>query len=45
MLIVKSLHIIFMVAWFAGALLSETERFLEWEKQQARTIPGYAVPR
>jgi uncharacterized membrane protein YkvA (DUF1232 family) len=34
-----------MVVWFAGALLSETERFLEWEKQQARTIPGYAVPR
>jgi uncharacterized membrane protein YkvA (DUF1232 family) len=34
-----------VVAWFAGALLAETERFIEWEKEQARTIPGYAVPR
>jgi uncharacterized membrane protein YkvA (DUF1232 family) len=33
-----------MVAWFAGALLDETERFLEWEKERARTIPGYTVP-
>ena len=33
-----------MVAWLAGALLDETERFLEWERQRARTIPGYTVP-
>jgi uncharacterized membrane protein YkvA (DUF1232 family) len=33
-----------MAAWFAGALLDETERFLEWERDRARTIPGYAVP-
>jgi uncharacterized membrane protein YkvA (DUF1232 family) len=33
-----------MAVWFAGALLDETERFLAWEREQARTIPGYAVP-
>ena len=33
-----------VAAWFAGAVLDETERFLEWERQRARTIPGYAVP-
>jgi uncharacterized membrane protein YkvA (DUF1232 family) len=33
-----------MAAWFAGALLDETERFLEWERQRAMTIPGYARP-
>jgi uncharacterized membrane protein YkvA (DUF1232 family) len=27
-----------MVAWLAGAVLAETERFLEWEKQRARTV-------
>lgn len=26
----------FVVTWLVGALLSETERFLEWEKQQGR---------
>ena len=34
-----------MAVWFAGALLDETERFLAWERDKARTIPGYAVPR
>jgi uncharacterized membrane protein YkvA (DUF1232 family) len=33
-----------VAAWFAGAVLDETERFLEWERQRARTIPGYTVP-
>jgi uncharacterized membrane protein YkvA (DUF1232 family) len=33
-----------MAVWFAGALLDETERFLAWEREQARTIPGHAVP-
>src|SRR3954451_21036404 len=32
-----------VAAWFAGALLAETERFLEWEKQRAMTVPGYVV--
>jgi uncharacterized membrane protein YkvA (DUF1232 family) len=27
-----------MVTWLAGAMLSETERFLEWEKEQARVV-------
>jgi len=27
-----------MVAWLAGTVLAETERFLEWEKQRARTV-------
>ena len=26
----------FVVTWLVGALLAETERFLEWEKQQGR---------
>ena len=26
----------FVVAWLIGALMSETERFLEWEKSQGR---------
>jgi uncharacterized membrane protein YkvA (DUF1232 family) len=26
----------FVITWLAGALLSETERFLEWEKQRGR---------
>ena len=26
--------------WLAGAVLSETERFLLWEREQARVIPG-----
>jgi uncharacterized membrane protein YkvA (DUF1232 family) len=34
--------------WLAGALLSETERFLEWERQRAhaqqRVVPGQVVP-
>ncbi len=27
-----------MIAWLAGSVLSETERFLEWEKEQARVV-------
>jgi uncharacterized membrane protein YkvA (DUF1232 family) len=27
-----------MVAWLAGAVLAETERFLEWEKQRDRVV-------
>jgi uncharacterized protein DUF1232 len=34
-----------VAAYLAGALLDETERFLEWEKQRARIIPGYAARR
>jgi uncharacterized membrane protein YkvA (DUF1232 family) len=33
-----------VAAWFAGAILDETERFLEWERQQAMVIPGHTVP-
>ncbi len=32
-----------VAAWLAGAVLDETERFLEWERQRARTIPGYVA--
>lgn len=32
-----------VAAWFAGALLDETERFLEWERQRAMVVPGQAV--
>jgi uncharacterized membrane protein YkvA (DUF1232 family) len=27
-----------MITWLAGSVLSETERFLEWEKQRARAV-------
>ena len=29
----------FVAAWLAGAVLSETERFLVWERQRERTVP------
>ncbi|HWH01353.1 MAG TPA: YkvA family protein [Pilimelia sp.] len=29
-----------MIAWLAGAVLDETERFLAWEAQRKRIIPG-----
>jgi hypothetical protein len=29
-----------VAGWLAGALLSETERFLEWERRRATVIPG-----
>jgi uncharacterized membrane protein YkvA (DUF1232 family) len=32
-----------VAAFFAGALLDETERFLEWERQRARVIPGHVI--
>jgi uncharacterized membrane protein YkvA (DUF1232 family) len=38
----------FVVTWLTGALLSETERFLEWEKGQGRgprVVAGQARPR
>jgi uncharacterized membrane protein YkvA (DUF1232 family) len=27
-----------MIAWLAGSILSETERFLEWEKARDRVV-------
>jgi uncharacterized membrane protein YkvA (DUF1232 family) len=33
-----------MAAFFAGALMDETERFLEWERQRDRVVPGHVVP-
>jgi uncharacterized membrane protein YkvA (DUF1232 family) len=33
-----------VAAWFAGAILDETERFLEWERQRSMVIPGHTVP-
>ena len=33
-----------VATFLAGALLDETERFLEWERQRAITIPGLSVP-
>jgi uncharacterized membrane protein YkvA (DUF1232 family) len=29
-----------MITWLAGSVLAETERFLEWERQQGRVIVG-----
>jgi uncharacterized membrane protein YkvA (DUF1232 family) len=29
-----------MIAWLAGSVLSETGRFLEWEKQRDRVVVG-----
>jgi uncharacterized membrane protein YkvA (DUF1232 family) len=31
-----------VAAYLAGAVLDETERFLDWEKQRANVIPGQA---
>jgi uncharacterized membrane protein YkvA (DUF1232 family) len=33
-----------MVTWIAGSVLSETERFLEWERQRDAVVPGKVVP-
>lgn len=32
-----------MITWLAGTVLSETERFIEWEKQQAAVVTGSVV--
>ncbi|MBM7080563.1 MULTISPECIES: YkvA family protein [Micromonospora] len=32
-----------MVTWLAGSVLSETERFLEWEARRASVIPGHVT--
>jgi len=32
-----------MITWLAGTILSETERFLEWEARQQAVIPGRVV--
>lgn len=33
-----------VATWAVGALLDETERFLAWEREQARVIAGETVP-
>ncbi|MEV6598069.1 YkvA family protein [Actinoplanes sp. NPDC051346] len=33
-----------MIAWIAGAVLSETERFLQWEKERDSVLLGKIVP-
>ena len=33
-----------MIAWLAGTVLSETDRFLEWERQRDSILPGTVVP-
>ena len=38
----------FVTSWLVGTLLAETERFLEWEKNQGRgpaVVPGEAIHR
>ncbi|HLL66207.1 MAG TPA: YkvA family protein [Micromonosporaceae bacterium] len=32
-----------VAAYFAGAVLDETERFLEWERGRAAVIPGHVA--
>ncbi|MGC5018458.1 DUF1232 domain-containing protein [Micromonospora sp. DT47] len=32
-----------MVTWLAGSVLSETERFLEWEARRSSVIPGHVT--
>jgi uncharacterized membrane protein YkvA (DUF1232 family) len=34
-----------VAVWLAGAVLSETERFLEWERRRATVIQGHAAAR
>ncbi|GAB3373745.1 YkvA family protein [Micromonospora halotolerans] len=33
-----------MVAWLAGSVLAETDRFLEWEARRRSVIPGHVAP-
>jgi uncharacterized membrane protein YkvA (DUF1232 family) len=33
-----------MITWLAGCVLSETERFLEWEQQRDAVLNGSVVP-
>lgn len=33
-----------MVTWLAGSVLAETERFLRWEADRARVVPGHVIP-
>jgi uncharacterized membrane protein YkvA (DUF1232 family) len=33
----------FVVAWLAGTVLLETERFLDWERAQHDVVPGQVV--
>ncbi|WP_173158613.1 YkvA family protein [Phytohabitans suffuscus] len=32
-----------VIAWLAGAILSETERFIEWDARQRSVVPGHVV--
>ncbi len=32
-----------MITWLAGTVLSETERFIEWEARRAAVLPGHLV--
>jgi uncharacterized membrane protein YkvA (DUF1232 family) len=32
-----------VATYLAGAVLDETERFLEWERRRAQVIPGHVV--
>jgi uncharacterized membrane protein YkvA (DUF1232 family) len=32
-----------MVTWLAGSVLSETERFLEWEARRSSVVPGRVI--
>jgi uncharacterized membrane protein YkvA (DUF1232 family) len=32
-----------VAAWLTGALLLETDRFLDWERTQTRVVPGEVV--
>jgi uncharacterized membrane protein YkvA (DUF1232 family) len=34
-----------VVTWLAGAVLSETERFLDWERQRAKVIESARTER
>ncbi|MFI5492744.1 YkvA family protein [Actinoplanes sp. NPDC051859] len=33
-----------MIAWLAGSVLSETERFIQWEKERDSVLLGKIVP-
>ena len=32
-----------VITWLAGSVLSETQRFMEWEKQRDTVLPGSVV--
>jgi len=33
-----------VIGWIAASVINETETFLGWERDRARTVPGEVIP-